>query len=636
MTDRVLSGLTVSACAAILSLAASMPARSQAPPGPSAAQVFHDAFEQHGQGKEREAEQLFRKGLEMEPGNALAWFYLGETLRTQGSNDESQRAYEKSLALEPNSKVAASAREHLAHAKPAAAAADPSKIQLPEGYTLADWEMRAIEQLKNGQQTQVLTEGVRYSKQYGAVAHLDEILERALSDKLATIKVDDVASAHAALSVLDPLAADWPKSPAVTRAVARAHAMVLHEEGDDALRHIEYDAAVDRYKRALTPLAQDEPFRQIVVDSLMFAQQHPDRLAIVHRLGLLDQRLTTFEALGPIVIGTLRSSPDGSHITGTFMLASGDNSAFQWSSADGFHEIKELHGAKSIIDVSDDGSAMLGRNDKGWYRWTVAHGIEPLDKLPEISHPCSDRKYWRASFDRISNDGSGVAGSGSGFEVHTNFIATNSVDFCDVLYVVDQPKRVRIVDPVSDRSYDNADGSSGQSLSSQRTVTGVSPDGKTLSGYSNGTFQGIWIYDGAMHKHSGEDTRSAKSCSGASKLVDLVAVKHDGHTTWSVTKYGAGGDSKLGELGLSDQDANGVKLIGVSDDCSVIIGKSAAAVKGGQSFAFAWSANTGLEKLLDEQGGMVSPSAISGDGSKIFGVGKDMASGTVQLVQWLR
>src|SRR5271165_4623707 len=100
--------------AALMLLIAAVPAAVAQQTAPVTAQhQFRDAYELHRQGKEKEAADLFRGGLQQDAGNAVAWFYLGESLAAQGDRASAESSFRKSLALDPNSKVAAKAREYV-------------------------------------------------------------------------------------------------------------------------------------------------------------------------------------------------------------------------------------------------------------------------------------------------------------------------------------------------------------------------------------------------------------------------------------------------------------------------------------------------------------------------------------------
>ncbi len=55
-----------------------------------------------------------KEGLKLQPGNAMAWFYLGQARLKLGSVELAKTAFEKSLVLDPNGKASDSAAKELA------------------------------------------------------------------------------------------------------------------------------------------------------------------------------------------------------------------------------------------------------------------------------------------------------------------------------------------------------------------------------------------------------------------------------------------------------------------------------------------------------------------------------------------
>jgi formylglycine-generating enzyme required for sulfatase activity len=82
----------------------------------TAQQLFYDAFEAYKANRFKEAIAQFEKGLQQEPTNALAAFYLGEAYAKSGDQAKAQKWYAASVAADPQSEVAGQARERLAAA----------------------------------------------------------------------------------------------------------------------------------------------------------------------------------------------------------------------------------------------------------------------------------------------------------------------------------------------------------------------------------------------------------------------------------------------------------------------------------------------------------------------------------------
>lgn len=59
--------------------------------------MFYDGFELLKSGKAQEAAAKFEAGLESDPKNASALYYLGEAYRQQGKDQEAQARFQASL-----------------------------------------------------------------------------------------------------------------------------------------------------------------------------------------------------------------------------------------------------------------------------------------------------------------------------------------------------------------------------------------------------------------------------------------------------------------------------------------------------------------------------------------------------------
>ena len=53
-------------------------------------------------GRYADAEQVFRVITNEDPGNPIAWFYLGNVLRYQDRHDESEAPYRQSIQIDPS------------------------------------------------------------------------------------------------------------------------------------------------------------------------------------------------------------------------------------------------------------------------------------------------------------------------------------------------------------------------------------------------------------------------------------------------------------------------------------------------------------------------------------------------------
>ncbi len=78
-----------------------------------ARQLFFDGYELLKSGKPKDAIAKFEAGLRLEPNNASARFFLGESLLAVGQRDKAKDQLRKSIELDPNGDVSADARKRL-------------------------------------------------------------------------------------------------------------------------------------------------------------------------------------------------------------------------------------------------------------------------------------------------------------------------------------------------------------------------------------------------------------------------------------------------------------------------------------------------------------------------------------------
>ena len=101
--------------------------------------------------------------------------------------------------------------------------ADPARIVLADGYTVADWALLAEVRLERGELTTLLAEANRHIREHGTLAPLEEIRERAVAGLLAAVDLSSEAAAREALTRLAWLAASAGERADVLRLQARAH-----------------------------------------------------------------------------------------------------------------------------------------------------------------------------------------------------------------------------------------------------------------------------------------------------------------------------------------------------------------------------------------------------------------------------
>ena len=140
--------------------------------------------------------------------------------------------------------------------------ADPARIVLADGYTVADWALLAELRLERGEHTALLAEANRHIRTHGPLAPLEEIRERAVAGLLAAIDLSSEAAAREALTRLAWVAASAGERADVLRLQAQAHRRL----GDHA-------SAAETYERWLQVAAQSHPARREVLLALTQARR---------------------------------------------------------------------------------------------------------------------------------------------------------------------------------------------------------------------------------------------------------------------------------------------------------------------------------------------------------------------------
>jgi len=137
---------------------------------------------------------------------------------------------------------------------------DPADVVLPDGYTLADWAMLAEERLQGGETRRVLLEANAHVREHGPIPALLKVRQRAASDLLAAIPLDEEEDAAQALARIEDIEALAGKGLASLSLKARAHRLL----GD-------YDAEAEARSGWLAA-ADERPERRVMVRALAEAR----------------------------------------------------------------------------------------------------------------------------------------------------------------------------------------------------------------------------------------------------------------------------------------------------------------------------------------------------------------------------
>ena len=139
--------------------------------------------------------------------------------------------------------------------------ADPARIVLPDGHTVADWALLAELRLEQGEHVALLAEANRHIRAHGALAALTDIREQAIAGLVADIPLSTKAEAREALTRIAKVTASAGERPDLLRLEARAHRLL----GD-------YSSAAEAYGRWLQAAPQSHPERRDVLSALAQAR----------------------------------------------------------------------------------------------------------------------------------------------------------------------------------------------------------------------------------------------------------------------------------------------------------------------------------------------------------------------------
>ena len=141
--------------------------------------------------------------------------------------------------------------------KPEGSVSDPSAVELPDGFTLADWVLLAEDRLSRGDHARLLTEANRHIRNHGDVAAVVEVRERAVSGLVDAVRVETRDDAPEALKRIARIEAAVGAQPALLRLRAQAHRLL----GD-------YAAVEAAHVAWLRAAPQDHPRRREVLSQL--------------------------------------------------------------------------------------------------------------------------------------------------------------------------------------------------------------------------------------------------------------------------------------------------------------------------------------------------------------------------------
>ena len=274
----------------------------------------------------------------------------------------------------------------------------------------------------------------------------------------------------------------------------------------------------------------------------------------------------------------------------------------QMTMASSFRPLGDLPGGdfRSVArDVSADGSVVVGHSDSALvdpgfgreaFRWTRRDGMIALGDLPGGS--------FSSGALAISNDGKVVVGSGTSGRLGRE--AFRWTEGTGMVGLGELP---------------------GGHVGS--TAHGVSADGSVIVGTSGSVFSGTVLDDEAFRWTSGTGMTGLGDLEGGDPFSEGADVSADGSIVVGLSESALGIEayrwtSQGGMTGLGDLPGGLFGSGAVTSDGSVIVGTSGSA-SGPE--AYRWTAGTGMVGLGDLPGGQFSSSAtdVSDDGSIVVG-----------------
>ena len=208
------------------------------------------AVQAYQAGDYAQAATHFKRVVQLEPANAKAWLFLGQSLAQSNDNMGARRAFAKVLALQSSGPVAERAGEQLAKLPEP----DLFTLQLDSGLTLGDWLPIAQQQAAQGKRDAVLGEISQHLKRFGPVPQLlvmqeqfnKEIQaeqEQRLQGAIAALKVKDADSAKTALPQIRALKRQAPGNLTLLKLEAKACHLLQDWAGAEAAYSVWLKAA---------------------------------------------------------------------------------------------------------------------------------------------------------------------------------------------------------------------------------------------------------------------------------------------------------------------------------------------------------------------------------------------------------
>ena len=154
---------------------------------------------------------------------------------------------------------------------------DPTRIVLPDGFTLADWVLIAEERLEAGEHESLLAEASSHLRNYGLYPEVADVRERAIAGLVAGIRITSSEDAPQGLERIASVEAlVGKKRPELSRLKAKAHRLLGNYSEQEA-------ALVEWLNPEVAP------------------PDHPERLDVVLALRKLRRALPDYEKFSELI-----------------------------------------------------------------------------------------------------------------------------------------------------------------------------------------------------------------------------------------------------------------------------------------------------------------------------------------------
>ena len=270
----------------------------------------------------QEAATRYNRVIELIPGNAKGWLFLGQSLAHVNDNMGARRAFAQVLSLSPSGLVADRALEQLSKLPEP----DLLTMRLASGITLGDWMKQVKKAPMPGQRETIFGEIKQYLNQFGPVPQLlalqeqmkqeMQVEQQGLKKAISLIKVSNDENSQIALPQIRQLRAQAPSNLTLLQLEAKA----CHLTQD-------FSCAEAAYSTWLKTAPGNDRKREVMVNALLQARKHealPYRKPVAALARLTIYRVSASQLRGTVIGMKMKSNgiekdlgdlPSGSYFT---------------------------------------------------------------------------------------------------------------------------------------------------------------------------------------------------------------------------------------------------------------------------------------------------------------------------------